>query len=186
MLSEDRRVLPSAALSALEARIRRCRKCRLWVAARNAVPGEGPAGAKVVLIGQNPGTEEDKTGRPFMGRSGKFLDTVLKYNGISRESVFITNIVKHRTPGNRLPLKDEVSACKDYILEQMEFVRPRIIVLMGTLAWKEAPRVWNTEYIMTFHPAAAMRFPKMREKFESDFELLKRRMKRMQNRGVTS
>jgi uracil-DNA glycosylase len=162
-------------LAALEEKIRRCRKCRLWVGAMNAVPGEGPAGAEVMLVGQNPGTEEDKTGRPFIGRAGKFLDAVLKKNGISRDSVFITNIVKHRTPGNRLPLKDEISACKVYIVEQMKLVRPRIVILMGTLAWEEAPRVENTAYVRTFHPAAAMRFPKMREKFESDFELVKRR-----------
>lgn len=144
--------------------------------ARNAVPGKGPADAKAILVGQNPGTEEDKTGRPFVGRSGKFLDTVLKKNGIDRDSVFITGIVKHKTPGNRFPLKDEVSACKGYIVEQMKLIKPEIVVLMGTLAWEEAPRVKDTKYVTTFHPAAAMRFPKKREKFESDFELLRKMM----------
>ncbi len=146
--------------------------------ATHAVPGEGPADAEVMLIGQNPGTEEDRTGRPFVGRSGKFLDTVLRENGMGRESIFITNIVKHKTSGNRLPLKDEISACSNYIQEQMKRIRPKIVVLMGALAREEAPKVENTEYITTFHPAAAMRFPKMREKFESDFELVKRKMKR--------
>jgi uracil-DNA glycosylase family 4 len=170
--------LTTAALSALDEKIRRCRKCRLWAGAMNAVPGEGPADAEVMLIGQNPGTDEDKTGRPFMGMSGKYLNTVLKNNGISRDSVFITNIVKHKTQGNRIPLKDEISACKGYILEQMKLIKPKIVVLMGTIAWKEAPKVENTGYITTFHPAAAMRFPRIRRKFESDFELLKRMMER--------
>lgn len=174
----DGRVLTTHELFALEEEIRSCRKCGLWAGAMNAVPGEGPAHAKVMLVGQNPGTEEDKTGRPFVGKSGKFLDTVLKKNGISRDSVFITNIVKHRTPGNRFPLKDEISACKVYILQQMKLIKPRIVVLMGTLAWKEAPKLKNTDYITTFHPAAAMRFPKVRKKFESDFELLKKIMQR--------
>ncbi len=108
-----------------------------------------------------------------MGRSGKFLDTILKNNRINRESLFITNIVKHRTPDNRLPLKDEISACRVYILEEMKLIKPKIVVLMGKLAWDEAPKMKNTEYITNFHPAAAMRFPKMREKFKSDFELAK-------------
>jgi DNA polymerase len=82
-----------------------------------------------MLIGQNPGTEEDKTGRPFVGKSGKFLDTVLENNGINRDSLFITNIVKHKTPGNRIPLKDEISACKSYILEQMKLIKPRDVAV---------------------------------------------------------
>jgi uracil-DNA glycosylase family 4 len=166
------------ALAALEEKIRKCRKCRLWMGAMNAVPGEGPADAKVMLIGQNPGTEEDKTGRPFMGKSGKFLNSILENNGIGRDLVFITNIVKHKTPDNRFPSKDEISACKVYILEQMKLINPRIVVLMGTLAWKEGPKAKNTIYIRTVHPAAAMRFPKMRERFRSDFKLLKKTMER--------
>ncbi len=111
-----------------------------------------------------------------MGRSGKFLNAVLEKNGINRDALFITSIVKHRTPGNRLPSKEEVSACKGYIQEQMKLIKPRLAVLMGTLAWKEAPVVECTEYLKTFHPAAAMRFPKIREKFEADFKLVQRRL----------
>lgn len=139
--------------------IRNCRKCRLWEGASNAVPGEGRADAMVMLIGHNPGAEEDKTGRPFVGLSGRFLNTTLEKKGILRESIFITNIVKHRTPGNRLPFKDEITACRAYILEELRLVRPKIAVLMGSLAWKEAPGVEGVKYLKTFHPAAAMRFP---------------------------
>jgi DNA polymerase len=177
-LKVDEELLRPHTLLALEEKIRRCRRCKLWRGAMNAVPGEGAADAKIMLIGQNPGTEEDKTGRPFIGKSGKFLNTVLKRNGINRDSIFITNIVKHKTPGNRVPLKDEISACKVYILEQMKLIKPRIAVLMGTLASKETPKLENAEYIKTLHPAAAMRFPKIRKKFESDFKLVKRIMER--------
>ena len=166
-------------LRALEKKIRRCRKCRLWVGAANAVPGEGPADAKVMLIGQNPGAEENKTGRPFVGKSGKFLNTILEKKGVNRDAVFITSIVKHKTPGNRVPLKDEIAACKVYVEEQMKLIKPKLAVLMGTLAWKEAPKVEHTEYIRTFHPAAAMRFPKIRGKFESDFKLVKKQLAKL-------
>ncbi len=184
-MKADEPLSTSRRLQALEKKIRRCRKCRLWVGAANAVPGEGPADAKVMLIGQNPGAEEDKTGKPFVGRSGKFLDTILEKYGINRDSVFITSIVKHKTPGNRVPSKDEIAACKVYIQEQMKLIKPRLAVLMGTVAWKEAPKVENVEYIRTFHPAAAMRFPKIRGKFESDFRLLKRQLAILEGIGVS-
>ena len=184
-MKADEPLSTSRRLQALEKKIRRCRKCRLWVGTANAVPGEGPADAKVMLIGQNPGAEEDKTGRPFVGRSGKFFNMILEKYGINRDSVFITSIVKHKTPGNRVPSKDEIAACKGYIEEQMKLIKPRLAVLMGTLAWKEAPKVETAEYIRTFHPAAAMRFPKIRGKFESDFRLLKRQLAILEAIGVS-
>src|SRR3972149_11688685 len=100
----------------LNEQIRKCRKCRLWQGAKNAVPGEGPDTIRVMLVGQNPGAEEDKAGRPFVGRAGKFLNRVLAKNGIDREEMFVTNIVKHVTPKNRKPLPDEISACVPYPL----------------------------------------------------------------------
>ncbi len=125
-----------------------------------------------MLVGQNPGEEEDKTGRPFVGRAGKFLNTVLEKNSITRERLFITNVVKHKTPQNRTPRSDEIRACLPYLTEQIAEIRPKIIVLMGQVA-QQTPRKGNIEYILTCHPAAAMRFPKMREKFEKDFVTLK-------------
>jgi len=162
-------------LRELERRIRQCKKCRLWKEARNAVPGEGPSKAKVMLVGQNPGEEEDRTGRPFVGRAGKFLNTVLGKNKIRRERLFITNVVKHKTPQNRTPRSDEIRACLPYLTEQIVEIRPRMIVLMGQVA-QQTPRKGNIEYILTCHPAAAMRFPKMREKIEKDFVTLKERL----------
>ena len=83
--------------------IKDCKKCSLWKDAENAVPGEGPDDAKVMLVGQNPGEVEDKTGKPFVGRAGKFLNLILDKNDIERERLFITNVVKHKTPNNRKP-----------------------------------------------------------------------------------
>jgi uracil-DNA glycosylase family 4 len=159
----------------LNERIKNCRKCRLWQGARNAVPGEGPLHAKLMLVGQNPGAEEDKTGRPFVGRAGKFLNKILAENGIIREELFVTNIVKHVTPKNRKPSPDEIAACAPYLEEHIKTIKPKIVVLMGTVAW-QAPRVEGVEYVETYHPSAAMRFTKMRKKFEEDFRVLKERL----------
>ena len=155
--------------------INNCRKCRLWQNAKHAVPGEGPANAELMLVGQNPGAEEDKTGRPFIGRAGKFLNKILEENGIRREKVFTTNIVKHLSPENRKPLPDEIAACVPYLEEQIKMVKPKIVVLMGKVAWY-APRVKGVTYVETYHPSAAMRFTKMRKRFEEDFNVLKKRL----------
>jgi DNA polymerase len=159
-------------LEDLNEQIRNCRKCKLWQAAKNAVPGEGPVNARVMLVGQNPGAEEDKTGRPFVGRAGKFLNAVLAKNGINREELFVTNIVKHVTPKNRKPLPDEIEACVPYLTAQVKEVKPKIVVLMGAVAW-QAPRLKGVTYVESYHPSAAMRFTKMRKKFEEDFSVLK-------------
>jgi uracil-DNA glycosylase len=159
------------ALWELNEQIRKCRKCRLWQGAHNAVPGEGPVNAKVMLVGQNPGAEEDKAGRPFVGRAGKYLDKVLTKTGLCRDNTFVTNVVKHISPKNRKPLPDEIAACTPYLLEQIKKIKPKIIVLMGTVAW-QVPRVAGIKCVETYHPSAAMRFTKMKKKFEADFVLL--------------
>jgi DNA polymerase len=153
-------------------RIMSCRKCRLWEGTCNAVPGEGPTSARLMLIGQNPGSEEDKTGRPFVGRSGMYLNKVLAANGIRREDIFITVLVKHHSPRNRKPRADEIAVCMPYTVEQMKLIRPAVILLMGEVAWM-TPRIEGIRYIETYHPAAAMRFPKVRIKFEEDLRKLK-------------
>jgi uracil-DNA glycosylase family 4 len=160
-------------LADVNKKIQNCRKCRLWQNAKHAVPGEGPADAKLMLVGQNPGAEEDKTGKPFIGRAGKYLNKVLTKNSIHREEVFVTNIVKHLSPENRKPLPDEIEACVPYLKAQIKTVKPNIVVLMGKVAW-QAPRVEGVTYVETYHPSAAMRFTKMRERFEEDFSNLKK------------
>lgn len=137
------------------------------------VAGEGPQNAEIMLIGQNPGGEEARQRRPFVGRSGRYLDSVLRKNNIDRSRLYITSVVKETTPGNRKPTAREISYWMPYLLEEIRQVEPRVVVLMGEVAWK-TPRLGNIRYIETYHPAAAMRFPRAREKFENDFSKLKK------------
>jgi uracil-DNA glycosylase len=158
-------------LEKLNMQIYGCKKCRLWQGAKHAVPGEGPLNAKVMLVGQNPGADEDELGRPFVGRAGKFLTKTLAEYGIKREDVFITNIVKHVSPENRKPFADEVAACLPYLTTQINAIKPKIIVLLGASA-KDTPRMEGIEYIQVIHPSAAMRFTKMRQKFREQIAQL--------------
>jgi len=158
----------------LNNQIRNCRKCGLWQGRKNSVPGEGNLKAMIMLVGQNPGAEEDQQGKPFVGRAGKYLDRILKKNKILRKDIFITSVVKCRTPKNRKPTKKEIETCMPYLIEQIEMIRPKSVVLMGEVAWKIFGNIKNKKikYIKTYHPAAAMRFPKIRKKFERDFKKL--------------
>ena len=156
----------------LNCQIETCQKCKLWIGTKHAVPGEGPTDAKIMLIGQNPGAEEDKTGRPFVGRSGKYLTKVLQKYGLNRNELFVTSIVKHKSPDNRKPKPDEIAACLPYLITQINLIKPEIIVLMGQTAW-QTPRQPNITYVVTYHPSAAMRFTKIRTKFEEDIASLK-------------
>ena len=162
-------------LEELNYQIYGCRKCRLWQGAKHGVPGEGPLNAKVMLVGQNPGAEEDETGRPFVGRAGKFLTKTLAEYGIKREELFITNIVKHTSPENRKPFADEIAACIPYLITQIAVIKPKIIVLLGATA-KETPRIEGVEYFEVIHPSAAMRFNNMREKFKQQIAELAKRL----------
>jgi len=168
------------ALEDLNWQIYGCRKCRLWQGAKHSVPGEGPLNAKVMLIGQNPGANEDAVGRPFVGRSGKFLNKVLAENGLKREDLFVTSIVKHVSPRNRKPLPDEVAACLPYLIIQINLIKPKIIVLLGQSA-KETPRYEGIEYMEVIHPSAAMRFNKMKDKFREQVAELAERIASISN-----
>jgi DNA polymerase len=160
------------ALERLNRKMQKCRKCNHWKEANNVVPGEGPHDAQVMLVGQNPGEEEDKIGRPFVGRAGTFLNKILLKNNIKRETLFVTNIVKHKTPNNRKPKIKEIQVCMPFLAEQIKIIQPRIIVLLGKVAGF-TPRNENMVFIETYHPAAAMRFLRFREAFEQDFKFLK-------------
>ncbi len=168
----------SMSMEELNYQIYACRKCRLWQGAKHGVPGEGPLNAKVMLIGQNPGADEDELGRPFIGRAGKFLTKTLAEHGIKREDVFITNIVKHVSPQNRKPFSDEVAACLPYLMTQISTIKPKIIVLLGASA-KETPRMEGIEYMEVIHPSAAMRFKNMRDKFRLQIAELAKRMSQL-------
>ena len=166
----------------INSQIYACKKCRLWQDAKHGVPGEGPLNAKIMLVGQNPGAQEDEVGKPFVGRAGKYLTKVLEENGFKREDLFVTNIVKHTSPQNRKPYSDEVEACLPYLMTQISIIKPKIIVLLGASA-KGVPRVEGIEYVEVIHPSAAMRFTKMREKFRLQIADLAKKTSTMQSKA---
>lgn len=120
-----------AALEAIAEEIRDCTRCRLHAERRKAVPGEGSASTEVVFVGEGPGFNEDRQGRPFVGQAGSFLDELLASVGWRREDVFITNVVKCRPPGNRDPEPDEIAACASYLHRQLEVLDPALVVTLG-------------------------------------------------------
>ena len=151
--------------------ITNCQKCRLCAARTRAVPGEGNPHARLMFIGEGPGRDEDLTGRPFVGRAGQLLDKMIASIGLSREEVYIANVVKCRPPQNRAPEMDEVAACMPYLRAQVGLIRPQVIVLLGSSAlgailgpehritrergaWIERKGVF---FMPTFHPAALLR-----------------------------
>jgi DNA polymerase len=177
----------SKALRLLHDEIKRCTKCPLHNSRKNAVPGEGPVDAKVMLVGEAPGAKEDELGRPFVGRSGVLLIEMLKGIGLSREEVFITSVLKSRPPKNRTPKRDEVQACIPYLFRQIELINPEFIVLLGGVAVSSVIGPWKLAeahgrfyegngrtFFITYHPAAALRFPKTKGKMLEDFNVLQR------------
>lgn len=167
--------------------IRKCKRCRLWRTRKNAVPGEGPADAEIILLGQAPGAEEDKTGKPFRGRAGKFLNDILKFICIRREDVFIASPIRCFPPKNRKPKRDELEACRPYLDKYVSIIKPKTIVLMGEVAFHsffpdKKLKSWRGKwlkkkgirFLATYHPAAGMRFPKIRKTILEDFKMLKK------------
>ena len=118
----------------LEKRVRACNRCRLAETRTHAVPGEGDWNTDLMFVGEGPGRDEDKQGRPFVGRAGQLLTKIIAAMEYDRDQVYITNVVKCRPPENRNPLDDEVELCRDYLLEQIEIISPRVIVTLGKVA----------------------------------------------------
>ncbi len=174
----------------LAARVRRCRRCVLWKTRRKAIPGEGPSDAAVMFIGEAPGKREDETGRPFVGPAGKFFDKMLAESGISREEVFITSTVKCIPVESRKPAAESIDACNPYLREQLRLIRPRIVCLLGgvaagTLLGCETVRGFRghvverdgVNYLVTYHPSAARRFPQARAFLKRDLAIVSERMR---------
>lgn len=175
----------------LEGEIRKCEKCPLFKTRTKAVPGEGSAAAEIVFIGEAPGREEDRCGRPFCGRAGKLLDELLKKNEIERKNVFITSVVKCRPPKNRLPKNKEIFPCRSFWEKQIDIINPEKIILLGKTAFDEVVglgemkdcrgrwlKIKNRFYLPLYHPAAALRSPKKVKKIlEKDFTEIKRKLK---------
>ena len=155
----------------LEEVVKKCRKCRLCETRKNVVFGVGNREADIMFIGEGPGADEDAQGEPFVGKAGKLMNMAFDMLGIKREEVYIANIVKCRPPNNRNPQDDEAENCLDYLRNQVILVKPKIIVLLGSVALKNilgkeygitASRgKWIEKkgilYMPTWHPAALLR-----------------------------
>jgi uracil-DNA glycosylase len=188
------RAAKAVRLEALAAQIRVCTKCPLCQSRTLAVPGDGKPSARVMLVGEAPGREEDDTGHPFVGAAGRFLDHVLEGTGINRDDLFITNIVKCRPPNNRTPRAVEVETCtSNYLFEQMELINPALIMLLGGVAAKKMLGVKSVneargsvierdgrKYLVGYHPAVRFYREDLGEKVLEDFALLKRELKKLQ------
>ena len=123
-------------LRAVAEKIRECRRCPLCEARNNPVPGEGGFRKGIMFIGEAPGKNEDEKGRPFVGKAGELLNELLDSIGLTRDDVFITNVVKCRPPNNRDPAPEEVNACSPFLEKQILVLKPKIIVALGRHAWK--------------------------------------------------
>lgn len=174
-------------LERVAAEVRVCTRCRLSGTRTHAVPGHGDARAPLFLVGEAPGRTEDETGQPFQGMAGRFLDAQLALLDLVRGRVFISSVNKCRPPRNRTPRRDEMAACAPYLDRQLALIRPRVVLAMGgTAAARLHPEYTGTNVkvgelrgqvyplgpeqvlVVTYHPAAAMRFPAQREPFAHD------------------
>jgi uracil-DNA glycosylase family 4 len=173
-------------LENIHAQVRACTRCPLHVGRTHAVPGDGPVNATLMFIGEAPGFHEDQQGIPFVGAAGKFLNELLQKSGIDRGTVYITNVIKCRPPGNRDPLIEEVNVCTPYLDQQIEIINPQVIVTLGRHSMNRAfpdekisvvhgqPRkVNNCVYFPMYHPAAALHQPSLRSTVEADFDRLR-------------
>ena len=162
-----------------------------WELSRRFVPGEGRLDACMMLIGQAPGANEDEQGRPFIGRSGRLLGAVMRHAGMDRKDAYITSVVQFFPPKNRLPTKKEVGLCMPFLKEQIGLIRPRYVVLLGNLASESVLGIGQVEknhgrtvlrggitYLITLHPAAALRFGNKVGIMERDFDMLSKKMKK--------
>ncbi len=175
-------------LKAIAEAVEACTRCPLYKTANKGVPGAGAAKARLVCVGEAPGASEDETGLPFVGAAGGLLTKILAAVELTREEVFITNVVKHRPPGNRNPTPNEIEACSPYLVRQLELIKPKVIVAFGTFAAQtllntktpigklrgEVHRYHGIPLVVTYHPAALLRNPSWKRPTWEDVKLARR------------
>jgi DNA polymerase len=167
-----------------------CTKCVLHESRKKSVPGDGPANAEIMFIGEGPGFHENEQGHPFVGASGKFLDQLLAQADVTRADVFIANVVKCRPPGNRDPLPDELAACDAYLEAQIKAINPSIIVTLGRFSMNkffpgakisavhgQMQKIGERFVIPMFHPAAALHQAALKPSILGDFAKLPSQLK---------
>jgi len=182
------------ALEIIAEQVRACRACPLGSTRLNAVPGEGDPDAAIVFVGEAPGADEDSTGRPFVGRAGKLLTDIIAAMGLKREQVYICNTLKCRPPGNRDPLPSEKDACRHFLRSQLDIIKPKVIVALGSHAarellatdeaigklrgvfqqYKTSPNASPIKLMPTYHPAYLLRnySPDNRRRVWEDMQLV--------------
>ncbi len=178
-------------LEAVREELGDCKRCPLWEGRNNLVFGEGNPFATLMFVGEAPGREEDLQGRPFVGQAGKLLTQFLQAMGLTREDVYIANILKCRPPGNRTPQPQEIEKCFPFLLKQIQAIKPRIICCLGGVAAQTLmgqkvaitrlrgqfiPWRWGIELFLTFHPAYLLRNPGQKKNAMQDFLKLKERL----------
>jgi DNA polymerase len=170
-------------LTDLYDQVRNCTRCSLAQGRTRAVPGEGPENATVMFIGEAPGFHEDKSGRPFVGAAGRFLEELLADIDMQRQDVYIANVIKCRPPGNRAPTPPELEACKLYLDRQIALIKPRVVVTLGRFSMARyfpsskistihgKPRkIEGVLYYPMYHPAAALHQPSLRTAVVEDMK----------------
>ena len=176
-------------LASLDEVVKKCKKCNLHETRKNTVFGEGDPDSDIMIIGEAPGREEDEAGRPFIGRAGKLLNEFLKSIGLNRDLVFITNTIKCRPPENRDPEIVEINACSDYLDQQINIIKPKVLVLLGKIAanrllCEDIPMSelrlkkffidkYDIPIIVFYHPAYILRSPSQKKKVWDDLQYLK-------------
>ena len=183
--------LPAAGLATLgeiAAAVEGCQRCPLYATATHPVPGAGNPDADFMIVGEAPGANEDAQGVPFVGQAGQLLTKIIEAIDLRRDDVFIANVLKHRPPGNRNPLPQEVAACSPYLVRQIELVRPKVLLALGTFAAQtlleskltigklrgQEHRYHGVPLIVTYHPAALLRNPAWKRPTWEDVQLARR------------
>ena len=183
-------------LATLARDVHDCRRCPLGLSRTHAVPGVGPGDARIMVVGEAPGQNEDQQGEPFVGAAGKLLDQLLRGIGLSRADVFITNILKCRPPNNRDPQPAEVTACSPYLEHQLRLLKPEVVLILGRHALARLlpgqdsisrlhGRVVvkdGVSYIPVYHPAAALYNSFLMGPLEQDFKAVRSHLDRMEER----
>jgi len=176
---------PEEVLAQVAKEVAVCTRCPLHHSRKKAVPGEGPAHAEIMLIGEGPGFHENEQGRPFVGAAGQFLDQLLAQAGLKRTDVWIGNVVKCRPPNNRDPLPEELAACDVYLERQIAAINPKIIITLGRFSMAkfmpgakisavhgQMRRIGDRFVIAMFHPAAALHQAALKPAILADFARL--------------
>ncbi len=183
-------------LEELKQRVEECKKCGLYKTRKKVVFGSGDEKSKIMFIGEAPGRNEDEQGEPFVGRAGQFLNQLLKEANLKREEIYITNILKCRPPNNRDPTEEEIKMCSPYLDKQLTIIRPKVIITLGNYSTKyilkkfgKTPEsisrihgevyhvknlLFDMKIIPSYHPAAALYNPNMKQVIINDFKKIKK------------